>query len=108
MDDARAALAGVAADMGSSKAQRFAQELHQECAPLDRRGNRLAVHGEAHRLLHQNLPCRASNPTSAHQHSRGASFLRRRRWVKARRTSQNALYTASYDAVVSLGAGLMT
>jgi hypothetical protein len=50
MDDAGAALAGVAADMGAGEAERLAQELHQQGAPLDRRRNRLAVHGEAHRF----------------------------------------------------------
>src|SRR5207237_5492770 len=34
----------------------LAQQLHQEGAPLDRRRCRLAVHGQAHRLLHGNLP----------------------------------------------------
>ena len=47
-DDAGAALAGVAADMGAGEAEMLAQELHQQGAVLDRAGHRLAVHRHGH------------------------------------------------------------
>src|SRR5580693_8820071 len=106
MNDAGAALAGVATDMGAGQPQRFAQQLHQEGAPLNRSRNRLAVDGKAHRLLHENLPeLRSSQrPTLLMR----ASFLRRRRWVKAPAMSQNSLYTVSYDAAAPSAGGVIT
>ena len=44
MDDAGAALAGVAADMGAGQAELLAQELHQQRSALDSTGGGLAVH----------------------------------------------------------------
>ncbi len=41
MDDAGAALAGVAADMGAGQAQMLAQELDQQRAPLHLAGTGL-------------------------------------------------------------------
>ncbi|MGY3427515.1 hypothetical protein ACVWZW_008019 [Bradyrhizobium sp. F1.13.4] len=46
MDDAGAALAGVAADMGSGEVEVVAQQLNQQRAVLDVNGNSLAVHGQ--------------------------------------------------------------
>src|SRR6478735_481698 len=45
MDDAGAALAGVAADMGAGKAKMLAQELDQQRAGLDLPGSGLAIDG---------------------------------------------------------------
>ena len=45
MDDAGAALAGVAADMGAGHAEMLAQELDQQRARLDLAGDGLAVDG---------------------------------------------------------------
>ena len=50
MDDAGAALRGVAADMRAGQAQVFAQELNQQRARINIGGNGLAVH--RHRNLH--------------------------------------------------------
>ena len=47
MDDAGAALARVAADMGAGQAQVLAQELHEQRARLDIAGDGLAVHRHA-------------------------------------------------------------
>jgi hypothetical protein len=44
MDDAGAALAGIAADMGAREIQVFAQQMHEEGPVLDLDGNRPAVH----------------------------------------------------------------
>ena len=44
MDDAGAALAGVAADMGAGQVEIFAQEMNEEGPVLDIGGDRLAVH----------------------------------------------------------------
>ena len=49
------------------QAERLAQQLYQQGASLDRRRNRLAIHGEAHRLLHRTLltlPGDAHRPAS--------------------------------------------
>ena len=43
MNDAGAALAGIAADMGAGQAEMLPQELHQERARLDVLRHRLAV-----------------------------------------------------------------
>ena len=47
MDDAGAALARVAADMGAGEAQSLAQELHQKRARLDVSGDGFPVHRHA-------------------------------------------------------------
>ena len=47
MDDAGAALARVAADMGAGEAQGLAQELHEQRARLDVAGDGFAVHRHA-------------------------------------------------------------
>ena len=44
MDDAGAALAGIAADMGAGQVQMFAQEMDQQGPVLDVDRDRLAVH----------------------------------------------------------------
>ena len=44
MDDAGAALAGIAADMGAGKPESVAQELNEQGAALDISSGRLAVH----------------------------------------------------------------
>src|SRR5690606_33675220 len=44
MHDAGPALAGVATDMGSCQAQAVADEIDEQCAPLDLTRYRLAVH----------------------------------------------------------------
>jgi hypothetical protein len=48
MDDARAALARVAADMGAGKAQLFAQKLDEQRTALDFDRMALAVHRKGH------------------------------------------------------------
>ena len=74
MDDAGAALAGVAADMRAGQTELLAQQLHQQGAAFDRRRNRLAVHGEAHRLLHRDLPASITRPPKDGGNS-GRSFM---------------------------------
>ena len=54
MDDAGAALAGVAADMRAGQAELLAQQLHEQGAALDLGRHRLAVD------RHGNLGHRAS------------------------------------------------
>jgi len=53
VDDARAALAGVAADVGAGQAEMIAQIVNEQGPFLDRGGNGLAVHrhrdGDGHR-----------------------------------------------------------
>ena len=46
MDDAGAALRGVAADMGAGQPQILAQQLHQQRARIDVGGDGFAVHRE--------------------------------------------------------------
>ena len=63
MDDAGAALAGVAADMGSGEIEIFAQEMDEKRPVLDFGGDRLAVHGQFDCRHVQYLPrvCNYSN-----------------------------------------------
>ena len=56
MDDAGAALAGVAADVGAGHAEILAQELNQQRARLDLAGDGLAVHGHGDGNGHYLLP----------------------------------------------------
>ena len=60
MDDAGAALAGVAADMRAGEAEILAQELNQQRARLDVAGDRLAVHGHGHGHRHFRVLPRAT------------------------------------------------
>ena len=61
VDDAGAALRGVAADMGAGEAQVFAQELDQQRARIDIGGNGLAV--DRHRNLnHSKIPPNRLSP----------------------------------------------
>src|SRR5437868_615645 len=74
MDDAGAALAGIAADMGAGEAQMFAQELDQQGAGFDITAHRLAIHCHGncwHRFL---LPCTSRNRI-APAFDRRTSFL---------------------------------
>ncbi len=45
MNDASAALAGVAADMGAGQSQPLPQEVDQKCTAFDLAGNGFAVNG---------------------------------------------------------------
>ena len=55
MDDAGAALAGIASDMGAGETEVIAQQMHEQRSVFDIGRNRLAVDGQLH-FGHSDLP----------------------------------------------------